>query len=280
MHSGLGSIPFARRYLGYRVFFLFLRLLRCFSSAGLLRTAMYSPHGDAGFLHRVSPFGHLRIKGYMPLPEAFRSLLRPSSALIAKASALRPLCLTFRSHLSMIAFIYTELINCSCLMSLTFAFTLGLFWNHLCIQFSGYVKLNFRRTASDLSSAFLSGLHQAVGLSRLELPTSRLSGVRSNRLSYKPIFSDVCFRGAFFLPSPYSHLRGDEEIRTLDPLLARQVLSQLSYVPVGPALTDSRAAFPSPLQVQESLSRYSFLMPAAAWPPGPSPAQYFRPLMS
>lgn len=150
MHSGLGSIPFARRYLGYRVFFLFLRLLRCFSSAGLLRTAMYSPHGDAGFLHRVSPFGHLRIKGYMPLPEAFRSLLRPSSALIAKASALRPLCLTFRSHLSMIAFIYsvlflTELINCSCLMSLTFAFTLGLFWNHLCIQFSGYVSVLLRQ---------------------------------------------------------------------------------------------------------------------------------------
>ena len=25
---------------------------------------------------------------------------------------------------------------------------------------------------------------------------------------------------------------GDEEIRTLDPLLARQVLSQLSYIPV------------------------------------------------
>ena len=26
---------------------------------------------------------------------------------------------------------------------------------------------------------------------------------------------------------------GDKEIRTLDPLLARQVLSQLSYIPVG-----------------------------------------------
>ena len=26
---------------------------------------------------------------------------------------------------------------------------------------------------------------------------------------------------------------GDEEIRTLDPLLARQVLSQLSYIPGG-----------------------------------------------
>ena len=29
-----------------------------------------------------------------------------------------------------------------------------------------------------------------------------------------------------------SLLRGDGEIRTLDPLLARQVLSQLSYAPI------------------------------------------------
>ena len=33
-HPGLGSFPFARRYLGNRVFFLLLRLLRCFSSPG------------------------------------------------------------------------------------------------------------------------------------------------------------------------------------------------------------------------------------------------------
>ena len=31
-HNGLGSFPFARRYLGNRCFFLFLKLLRCFSS--------------------------------------------------------------------------------------------------------------------------------------------------------------------------------------------------------------------------------------------------------
>ena len=30
-----------------------------------------------------------------------------------------------------------------------------------------------------------------------------------------------------------SHASGDEGIRTLDPLLARQVLSQLSYTPKG-----------------------------------------------
>ena len=38
---------------------------------------------------RVSPFGHLRITAYVRLPEAFRSLSRPSSAPSAKASALR-----------------------------------------------------------------------------------------------------------------------------------------------------------------------------------------------
>ena len=58
-----------------------------------------------------------------------------------------------------------------------------------------------------------------MGLSGLEPPTSRLSGVRSNQLSYKPILKSFDFSG-------------DEEIRTLDPLLARQVLSQLSYAPI------------------------------------------------
>ena len=35
-HVGLGSAGFARRYFRYRCFFLFLRLLRCFSSPGSL----------------------------------------------------------------------------------------------------------------------------------------------------------------------------------------------------------------------------------------------------
>ena len=60
-----------------------------------------------------------------------------------------------------------------------------------------------------------------VGQSGLEPPTSRLSVVCSNQLSYWPI-------------------GGDERNRTADPLLARQVLSQLSYTPIGAVSTSHR----------------------------------------
>ena len=85
---GLASFPFARRYLGNRCFFLFLLLLRCFSSEGFLRKAMDSLYSDKVLPYRVSPFGHLRVNGYLLLTAAFRSLSRPSSAPSAKAFTL------------------------------------------------------------------------------------------------------------------------------------------------------------------------------------------------
>ena len=60
-------------------------------------------------------------------------------------------------------------------------------------------------------------LHQLaimVGLDGLEPSTSRLSGVRSNHLSYKPIY--IFFNGVQL------------GIRTLDPLIKSQLLYQLS----------------------------------------------------
>ena len=99
-----------------------------------------------------------------------------------------------------------------------------------------------------------------MGLSGLEPPTSRLSGVRSNRLSYKPISWPeanrlFAFTLAFLQPlrqllprrrtslflqvkarhavaQPPQPAGGDKRDRTVDPLLAKQVLSQLSYTPI------------------------------------------------
>ena len=67
-HHGLGSFGFARRYSQNRVFFLFLRLLRCFSSPGLspFRVVRHDSHW-------VAPFGDPWIEAYLRLPTAFRS---------------------------------------------------------------------------------------------------------------------------------------------------------------------------------------------------------------
>ena len=54
-----------------------------------------------GVLHRwVSPFGNLRIEAYLQLPEAYRSLSRPSSAPDAKAFPLRSFLLDLIVKLS------------------------------------------------------------------------------------------------------------------------------------------------------------------------------------
>ena len=93
-----------------------------------------------------------------------------------------------------------------------------------------------------------------MGSSGLEPPTSRLSGVRSNHLSYEPIsYSVYLVLSPRFSPSrfpspsgakltifaiamrfwvPDLPAGGDDGIRTHDPLLAGQVLSQLSYTPI------------------------------------------------
>ena len=49
----------------------------------------YSPHDTQVLPVWVSPFGNLRIIAYLQLPEAYRSLSRPSSAPDAKAFPLR-----------------------------------------------------------------------------------------------------------------------------------------------------------------------------------------------
>ena len=61
---------------GIIVYFLFLEVLRCFSS---LRSPPYSCMDDRPSDGRVVPFGNPRVKGYLLLTAAYRSLSRPSS---------------------------------------------------------------------------------------------------------------------------------------------------------------------------------------------------------
>ena len=72
---------------GIIVYFLFLGVLRCFSSPRLpLHLGADNSPSDCW----VVPFGNPRINGYLHLPEAYRSLSRPSSPPRAKASTRRP----------------------------------------------------------------------------------------------------------------------------------------------------------------------------------------------
>jgi hypothetical protein len=82
-----------------------------------------------------------------------------------------------------------------------------------------------------------------VGLGRFELPTSPLSGVRSNQLSYRP---SVTLSYAAITQTKTTAVQagrrrtadksgGARRDRTDDPLLAKQVLSQLSYGPLNQA---------------------------------------------
>lgn len=88
---GLGCFRFARRYSGNRFFFLFLWVLRCFSSPGLpphsLCIQLWVPSHYGWW---VPPFGNLRINVYLQLPVAYRCSSRPSSAPSAKAFTVRP----------------------------------------------------------------------------------------------------------------------------------------------------------------------------------------------
>ena len=75
-----------------------------------------------------------------------------------------------------------------------------------------------RRIACYASGATTQSWKDLVGLGRFELPTSPLSGVRSNQLSYRPI--------------SLKRSGGAMRDRTADLFRAREALSQLSYSPV------------------------------------------------
>ena len=133
---------------------------------------MDSATDDRFLFCRVSPFGNLRIDAYVPLPGAYRSLSRPSSAPDAKAFPLRSSSLNLlvlKNYAGSIRLFSSVEIVTHCLSTIASNFCLLL----PCLSFA-------------LCSVFNV---QMVGQSGLEPPTSRLSVVCSSQLSYWPVVS-------------------------------------------------------------------------------------------
>ena len=122
------NLLITKQYNQFPYLFLFLRVLRCFSSPGSLPCVMDWRMDDGGMLRRVSPFRNLRIKGYLLLPEAYRSLSRLSSALSAKASTLRSYMLDHNQNCIFIHSSRTDSVLCSLVAGISWFFLVCFYW--------------------------------------------------------------------------------------------------------------------------------------------------------
>jgi hypothetical protein len=106
--TGLGSSPFARRYSGNHGCFLFLRVMRCFSSPGLPRctyefSTTYHPITDDGFPHSdtlgsMSAYDSPRRFGVRPVLLRHLAPRHPPCALlhVTKSRVIYPVALLCR----------------------------------------------------------------------------------------------------------------------------------------------------------------------------------------
>jgi hypothetical protein len=86
-----------------------------------------------------------------------------------------------------------------------------------------------------------------VGLDRLELSTSPLSGVRSSHLSYRPAWIRLSAETNRANQHPEAKTGGAGRDRTGDLLNANQALSQLSYSPFFTPKPDLHRCKPGPV---------------------------------
>ena len=124
----------------------------------------------------VTPFGYPRFNGCLLLTEAFRSLPRPSSPDSSKASTMDPYSL---DHIILYPFPDRP--------DFHLQLQLGIKPKKHIIS-KNVQNLNFTpvRFLTKPLTNVNNRRYEPMGLTRVELVTSRLSGVRSNRLSYRP----------------------------------------------------------------------------------------------
>lgn len=136
-----GLLPFRSPLLWISIFSFFSSGYLDVSVHRVPPTILFYSYSSAYlFGMRVAPFGYLRFIGCLLLPVAFRSLPRPSSAVSAKASALRPFCMT--SLPDNIAFLSVLLLLDSYPSLIEFSFHLiNFLMSFLDIKFSRFIIL-------------------------------------------------------------------------------------------------------------------------------------------
>ena len=214
----------------------------------------------------VPTFGYLRLIAYLQLPAAFRSLSRPSSAPNAKAFSIcssslellkyfNTFCISFDIHrfssLELLCFILAVNIfryswqNCFFTLNrktwfrfhdiFVFPFTFVCHVCHtnsfelICYKFLFGFQWTFRLTLFKLSFTVtwftIKSLWRLICSSWAQVDSNH----RPRAYQARALTSWAMSPQAASVVCIYD---GDDGIRTLDPLLARQVLSQLSYTPI------------------------------------------------
>ena len=86
--SRFGLLPVRSPLLGESLLISVPGLLRWFTSPSVTSAAYFIQLSGFQFYWRVTPFGYLRVNGYVLLTAAFRSLSRPSSPYSSQASTI------------------------------------------------------------------------------------------------------------------------------------------------------------------------------------------------
>ena len=196
----------------------------------------------------VAPFGYPRIKACSRLPMAFRSVPRPSSPPGAKASTECPYrAQQSGSFLSVRTFVHhaqepaTHLLRCAVIVRADKQRGQPgpielVRWepSHTLLA-----PLNVIRCSSGQIGRTAT---RSDAPEPIHLPKNNTRRPRSSRFKGADTFPPATTFRSVACPLTHSPVRlspdengGDDRDRTDDPLLAKQVLSQLSYAPIGPS---------------------------------------------
>ena len=163
-----------------------------FHFPGFAPSAVYIPAAVTGHCsRRVSPFRHLRIIGCLAPPRSFSQLTASFFAFRRQGIRLVRF-ITCLKKTSLLALFNCQFRSSRCPDPLRFETVTASLRSDPLGGGDGRNRTDDPLRAKQVLSQLSYAPDTLVGLERLELSTSRLSGVRSNHLSYRPASAAPC----------------------------------------------------------------------------------------